>query len=103
MIVDDSDRTVFIRDVPWRATAKEVCELFARNVGPVENVKLLPSHDGGHHRGCGFVRFCDHNYRNLALAEDGRLELGGRLIGVQPLRPKPQSVRPPRLARTEWW
>lgn len=63
---------IFVRNLPYRATRKDVGEFFQSNCGTVQDVHLLQNKDG-EMRGMGFVEFESRDALVKALEYDGKV------------------------------
>jgi RNA recognition motif-containing protein len=92
-----SDRTLYVGNLPYDTTQKEVEDLFAESgAGPVVRVHL-PSGPDGRLRGFGFVTLGSSEAANEAIAALRTIELRGRRLMVNIAHPRGErSDRPDR-------
>ena len=88
---DDSDRTLYVGNVPESATADELKSLFADH-GSVY-VRILTDRDTGAHKGAAFVKFDTPEAASAAFAAlKGSLSLGGVALRLDPAKPKKKAA-----------
>jgi RNA recognition motif-containing protein len=85
---------IYVGNLPFSATEDEIRTLFS-TYGTVESVNLITDRDTGRLRGFGFVEMASG--ANEAIAALNQTELGGRLLTVNPA--KPREERSPRSRR----
>ena len=91
--------SVFVRSVDYGATADDVEAAFNQEIGGVVRVVLLREQGSSHHRGCGFVRFLNSHYAQVALDTE-HIWVRGRTVFIEEKRQREE--RPPKVARVEY-
>jgi RNA recognition motif-containing protein len=92
MFQEATMKSIYVGNLPFRATEDEVREMFAA-YGEVHEVKFVMDRETGRFRGFGFVRMDDAAALEAVEALDGK-ELGGRALRINEARER--APRPPR-------
>ncbi len=80
--------TVYVGNLPWRATEDDLISLFSR-YGPLVDVRVIQDRFTGRSRGYGFVEFAREEHARAALADLDGVDFRGRPLMLSPARPKP--------------
>ncbi|MDD5260886.1 MAG: RNA-binding protein [Methylacidiphilales bacterium] len=87
-------KSIFVGNLPFKATEDEIEQLFAAH-GKVLSVKLLTDRETGKPRGFGFVEMEDGEAATAIAALDGQ-DFQGRPLRINEARPREENARPPR-------
>ncbi|KAJ3220026.1 hypothetical protein HDU67_007759 [Dinochytrium kinnereticum] len=90
-----SSKTLFVGNLPWKATNEELGALFAR-FGSVKSARIVQDRESGRSRGFGFVEMDDDGAVS-ALEKLNGSDFQGRDIQVR--EGKPQAPRQDRRPR----
>jgi RNA recognition motif-containing protein len=82
------NNTVHLNNLPWAATEQEIEQAFTA-YGPVVRVSIVLDKTTDRPRGFGFVEFSSPEAAAKAIADTGRVELGGRTLKVSIATPRP--------------
>lgn len=75
-------REIFLRNIDFKATEGQIRELFEKEVGKVETVRL-PTKVAGKHQGFGFVVFERKEDTGKAVELDDKLKIGERNLSIR--------------------
>ncbi|MDR1146294.1 MAG: RNA-binding protein [Verrucomicrobiales bacterium] len=84
-------KSIFVGNLPFKATEEEIEQLFAAH-GTVHSVKLLTDRETGRPRGFGFVEMDDAEAANAVAALDGK-DFQGRPLRINEARPREERPR----------
>ncbi|NJK93069.1 MAG: RNA-binding protein [Blastochloris sp.] len=84
-------KSLFVGNLPFKATESELEEVFAAH-GKVHSVKLLTDRETGRPRGFGFVQMDDAEAEAAIRALDGQ-DFGGRPLRVNEAREREERPR----------
>lgn len=85
--MEAADATVYVGNVPWRATEDDLAEVFER-FGPVVSIRIIQDPETGRSRGYGFVEFASAEIARRVVTDMNGIEMDGRVLTVAPARPK---------------
>jgi len=86
--VTDHRRTLYVGNLPWRATEDDLVALFSQ-YGPLLDVRVIQDRLTGRSRGYGFVEFARAEHARIAVAQLDGTSFRGRPLMISPARPKP--------------
>jgi len=86
--MEKHDTTVYVGNLPWKATEDDLLALF-REHGPIVDVRIIQDPATGRSRGYGFVEFDGAALVARAVALLNGKEFQGRPLLVSLARPKP--------------
>ncbi|XP_011303108.1 cleavage stimulation factor subunit 2 [Fopius arisanus] len=79
--VDKSMRSVFVGNIPYRATEENLRDIFGE-IGPILSFKLVYDRETGRPRGFGFIEYKDQETALNAIQCLNGYEIGGRILRV---------------------
>jgi RNA recognition motif-containing protein len=86
--VDKQDTTIYVGNLPWKATEDDLTSLFAE-FGQIRDVRIIQDPATGRSRGYGFVEFTVSGHVESAVTSLNGREFQGRPLMVSVARPKP--------------
>lgn len=87
--MDNHNTTVYVGNLPWKATEDDLLALF-RQYGPVVDVRIIQDPATGRSRGYGFVEFDGEGYVPQVVASLNGTQFQGRSLMVSLAKPKPE-------------
>ncbi|XP_015127616.1 cleavage stimulation factor subunit 2 [Diachasma alloeum] len=97
--VDKSMRSVFVGNIPYRATEENLRDIFG-DVGQIMSLKLVYDRETGRPRGFGFIEYKDQQTALKAIQNLNGFEIGGRVLRVD--NASTQKSRPDMRSRNEY-
>ena len=82
-------RTLYVGNIPWRTTEKQLEEFFAQ-FGEVLGCRIITERSTGRSRGYGFVEVNEEEMEEIMEKTNGA-DLGGRKIVVSEAKPREES------------
>ena len=86
--MDKHNTTVYVGNLPWKATEEDLLALF-RQYGSIVDVRIIQDPATGRSRGYGFVEFDQAGSVQQVLASLHGREFLGRPLVLSEARPKP--------------
>ena len=86
--MDKHDTTIYVGNLPWKATEEDLLALF-REYGTIVDVRIIQDPVTGRSRGYGFVEFDGADVPQVVASLNGA-QFGGRSLMVNLAKPKPE-------------